>query len=446
MNEALISHDGPGHRWLASLGHRGMELGLQRITALLDRLGRPHDAYPCIVVAGSDGKGSTSAMIGALLHEAGLRVGHFTSPHLVETRERVWWHGRCVTAADLDRALEQARNHGIDLDVTPFEALTAAALWLFAQAGTDVVVLEVGLGGRLDATNATDPVVSVVTHLSHDHMAVLGPRLSDIAWEKCGVARRGRPLVVANEGLCATALRKHGIDARLVGLGTAAVAAPSVAAGTNWRALGRIAGPGLPLALDVELALPGRHQLDNAALALLAVHEFARAAASRLSKPLPPLEDLVPALAATDWPCRAEMAETEPVPLLIDAAHNPAGMFALAGLLSERGKGWQLLIALRKDREPDEILRAAATVAQTLWLVRCQGETLWPVNELAARLDRTVPMAAYAVGSIEKCLPQAKLEAGRQGGVVLTGSQHALGEWLKSGAVRSPALDRRLAT
>ncbi|MFZ4580290.1 MAG: bifunctional folylpolyglutamate synthase/dihydrofolate synthase [Myxococcota bacterium] len=446
MNEAIISHRGPGHLWLASLGRRGMELGLERVQTLLDRLDRPDRAQPNVVVAGTDGKGSTSSMLTVLLQASGLRVGHYTSPHLRETRERVWIAGACVTAEELDAALEQtsvacARQPA--LDPTPFEALTAAAWILFARAELDVAVMEVGLGGRLDAVNACDPIVSVVTHLSHDHMAVLGRTLAEIAFEKCGVARDGRMLVAAQPSLCKSALRKHGRSPRLVGLAHELVVGPFALRGPDWRSAGVLSGPALVEALELEVGLPGAHQLENAGLAVGAWQGVAEWFAVEQGRTLPPVEDVVPALAHLDWPCRAEVVEQGPL-LVLDAAHNPAGTDALAALLAERGRAWQIVLAVRKDRDPAEVVRALAPIAATFWLPRMSGETLLEADLLSDVIDTVAPGAGVAVGSSAKCLAEARREVGKGPGVVVTGSQHALGEWLGQDLIRSPRLERRL--
>lgn len=446
MNEAIISFDGPGHTWLASLGKRGMELGLDRVRQLLARLGDPQKAMPVIAVAGTDGKGSTSAMLVALLRAAGLRVGHYTSPHLLETRERIGLAGGLVSAADLDSALaavQLAAAGETPLDPTPFEALTAAALRLFAADQLEVAVLEVGLGGRLDAVNATEPVVSVVTHLSYDHMAVLGDTLAQIAYEKCGIAREGRALVCAQPGLVKPALRKYGIAPRILALGHDLVTDGHQLMGQPPRSTARLHGPMLADELVLELALPGRHQADNAALAVMAYLAFAEWWLPMTGQTLAPVEDMLPALLEVDWPLRAEVLHSQPL-VIADAAHNPSGMQAFAQLLAERGRGWQVVLAVRKDRDPEELIRALAPLTQCFFLPRCEGETLRPAEELAAAIDRAAPASAYAVGNIHRCLAQAQIEANRGPGVAITGSQHALGEWLKLGALRSPRLERRL--
>lgn len=423
-----------------------MELGLVRIRALLQRLGDPAGTFPSVVVAGTDGKGSTSAMLARMLGSAGLRVGHYTSPHLVETRERVAIGGELATADALDAALasvQAATAIAPELDPTPFEALTAAALLLFRDASIDVAVLEVGLGGRLDATNATEPVVSVITNLSYDHTAILGDTLSKIAYEKAGVAREGRALVSGQPGLVKAALRKYGIAPRLLTLGVDLSVAHYSSVGSQLRATGALRGPALADDLVVELAMPGRHQFDNAGLAVLAYLALAEWWAAMRDKPLPPVDEVVPDLAEIDWPLRAEVLQTDPL-LLADAAHNPAGMQALAALMAERGKLWQVVLAVRSDRDAAELLRPLAPVTQAFFLPRCSNPTLMPAEQLAAVIDQVAPGAAVGVSGPHRCVVQALREANKGCGVVVTGSQHALGEWLQLGVIHSPRLEKRL--
>lgn len=423
-----------------------MELGLERIRTLLSRLGHPERDLAVIAVAGTDGKGSTSAMVTALLQAAGLRVGHYTSPHLVETRERVRLAGGLVSADLLDAALvqtQQAAEREPPLQPTPFEALTAAALLLFRDDHAQVAVLEVGLGGRLDATNATEPVVSVITNLAYDHVAVLGDSLPQIAFEKAGIAREGRALVCAQPSLVKTALRKHGIAPRVLALGHDLSVVHYQLSGQPPRSTLALRGPLLADDAIVELGMPGRHQADNAALAAMAYLAFAEWWLPMTGQSLAPLEDMLPALLDIDWPLRAEVLSTQPL-IIADAAHNPSGMQAFAQLLAERGRAWQVVLAVRKDRDPEEVVRALAPVTQCFFLPRCAGETLRPASELAAAIDRAAPSATYAVGSIHRCFSEAATEAARGTGVAITGSQHALGEWLQSGALHSPRLERRL--
>ncbi|MFN4071157.1 MAG: bifunctional folylpolyglutamate synthase/dihydrofolate synthase, partial [Thermus caldifontis] len=174
--------------------------GLERIQALLARLGSPQEAYPVALVGGTNGKGTTARALAAILEEMGLRVGLYTSPHLVDFRERVAIQGKPIGQEALLALLEEIRPLAEDLGASFFEVATALALLHFAQEGVEFAVLEVGLGGRFDATNATEPHLCVVTNIGHDHLEILGPTLRDVAREKAGIFRRGVPALTAARG------------------------------------------------------------------------------------------------------------------------------------------------------------------------------------------------------------------------------------------------------
>ena len=446
MNEALISHNGPGHLWLASLSARGVQLGLERMRALCARLGNPEASMRPVLIAGTNGKGSVTTMLAALLEAAGLRVGATISPHLVETRERVRIGGRCVSAQALDLALLQVRaaaTAGGDLEPTPFEALTAAAFVLFAAAKLDVVVLEVGLGGRLDATNVVDPLVSVVTRIGHDHMHILGNSLADIAAEKVAVGRPGRPLVVSQAAVTLGALRRIGLsaDVRKVGVDLR-IEQPAVSAKT-LRTSGILVGPAAGEPLHIEVGLGGVHQLENAAAAVLAYVALAEPLAAAGGPALPPPVEVAWALGEVPWPGRAEILHTQPM-LVVDGAHNPEGFVALRDLLLARGKHWQVVLSTRDNRDPEEAIRTLAPLTDTFWLPRLEGTTLRQARDLAAIVEAIAPEISVAVGPPAACIRQALAEASPLGGVVVTGSLHALGEWFGSGMLESPRLRRWL--
>ena len=239
--------------WLYGLQSHGIKLGLDGIRALLALLEHPEASFPAILVGGTNGKGSAAAMLEAMLRAHGRRVGLTTSPHLVRPEERIRIEGRDVSDEELGALLDRVRDscgRGLEdgsLAAHPsfFEVITAAALLGFRDAQVDAVVLEVGLGGRLDATNATDPVASAIVSIDLDHVATLGGTLAAIAAEKVEIARAGRPLVsgVTQEEALAV------IRARC-------------------REIGAVLVPALPLPMGLVAPLPGAHQRSNAAVAV----------------------------------------------------------------------------------------------------------------------------------------------------------------------------------
>jgi dihydrofolate synthase/folylpolyglutamate synthase len=198
-----------GLDWLDQLQGSGIRPGLTRMRALLRALGNPHLQYPSVIVAGTNGKGSTSAMLAAILTAHGKRTAHYTSPHLVDIRERWTFDGQVIDAALLDECIEELR-HAPGITPTYFEALTLIAFLAFAKAKVDIAVLEVGMGGRLDATNVVKPIASVITPIGMDHMEYLGNTLRQIAREKAGVIHRGAIVLTTNDDpLVLDVLRKR---------------------------------------------------------------------------------------------------------------------------------------------------------------------------------------------------------------------------------------------
>ena len=436
MNQELVSHDGPGHQWLAGRQVAGVQLGLERVKALLAKMGDPQHATPVAIVAGTNGKGSTSAMLAALCDEAGLRVGHFTSPHLVETRERYRIGDRCVSADELDAALVHVRDcAGDEPQVTPFEAMAAAAFWLFRDL--DLAIMEVGLGGRLDATNVTDPMVAVITQIARDHTKVLGETLAAIAQEKVAVARAGKPVIMAHPTVTLAALRRLGLDCPVRKVGKDAEVQDVRIAPAGFGTQAVLRGRALEEPLQIEIALPGRHQLDNAAAAVLAYREIRLA----WPTPLPELVEVVWRLAEVAWPARLEVIDTAPM-TIVDGAHNPAGMRALADTLAERGDRWHAVLSVRDNRDPEPLIRELGRVCQCFWLPRMQSSRLWSPHQLAKIVDSCAPHADVAVGAANGCFETARREAHRASGVVVIGSLYGIGEWLGAGVIESPRLKR----
>jgi dihydrofolate synthase/folylpolyglutamate synthase len=312
-------------RFLYALGNeiKTAKLGLARIAALLDALEHPERAYRIVHVAGTNGKGSVSAMIESGLRAAGFRAGLFTSPHLVEPTERIQVDGCAVSAERFAEAFDRVhacaetvlRAGRIDLHPTYFETVTAMALFLFREARVDYVVLEVGLGGRLDATNVVTPELCVITPVDFDHEAFLGKSIESIAGEKAGILKPGVPAVFAEQRSEALAV----LEARAAELGVALAQSREVEiSNLTMDARGsRFVWAGGP----VSVPLAGEHQVENARTAI--------AALERLS--VQP-EAIRAGIARTVWPGRLERIAERPE-IVLDGAHNPSGARALAAYL-----------------------------------------------------------------------------------------------------------------
>jgi dihydrofolate synthase/folylpolyglutamate synthase len=327
-------------QFLYSLGNeiKTAKLGLDRIRAVLDALGRPQDRLRFVHVAGTNGKGSTCAMIESALRAANLRTGLFTSPHLAEPTERIRVEGRPISA---DRFAD-AFNQVLGLHTTYFETVTAMALLVFAEERVDMVVLEVGLGGRLDATNVVSPDLSVITPVDFDHEAFLGKSLESIAGEKAGILKPGVPAVFA---------RQRPEAARVLDQRAAELSIP-VSRTADW-SVGNLEldprGSRFSLTgerhLHITCPLAGEHQVENAVTAAVAL--------AQLGIPDSAIET---GLARARWPGRLERVSDRPE-IILDGAHNPAGARALAAYI-DRFYGHRqvcLIYGAMRDKAIDEI-------------------------------------------------------------------------------------------
>jgi dihydrofolate synthase/folylpolyglutamate synthase len=361
---------GQATEWLFGLNRFGMKLGLENIRTLLEALGRPQDRFACILVGGTNGKGSTAAMLHSILDAAGVRSGLFTSPHLVRVEERIRIGDRDIDSASLTGIVTELRSlidallaaGRLGAHPTFFEVMTSAALLALARAEVEMAVLEVGLGGRLDATNAVDPALSVIATIDLDHTEQLGSTLAAIAREKSGIMRPGVTTAIGDiegEALEAILEEAAAAGAKLVRAGEGCVVGPLRPGGAHGP-------PGFsletPLRNYVHLPcpLPGAHQVRNALLAVRAAELL-----PRTPRPVG-AEAIAAGLARTRWAGRLEWVDGAP-PLLLDGAHNPAGARALAAYLDALGRRPVLLFGAMRDKAADRILeillpRVAAAV------------------------------------------------------------------------------------
>ncbi len=346
--------------WLFSLEFAGIKLGLAQIRALLDALDHPEQAFPSLIVAGTNGKGSVAAMIERGLRAAGYRTGRYTSPHLVDITERVALDGRPIGDAAFDATAARVRVAAQALATPPsfFEATTALALEAFRDARVDIAVLEVGLGGRLDATNAVDAPLVAITAIDLDHQAYLGSTIEAIAAEKAGVIKPGATVVLgANPWSAASVVRAVAVTA-----GAAVIDAP---AGVTWTATVGARDTALTLTTPtrpygrMRLGLAGRHQIDNAITAVRVLE-----ALPALGLPVPDASAVRAALGDVVWPARLEWTRWRGHDVLIDGAHNPAGARALAAFLQEMiPRPVPIVVGVMMDKAAPEIIAALAPVA-----------------------------------------------------------------------------------
>jgi dihydrofolate synthase/folylpolyglutamate synthase len=412
----------PTQAYLDGRATLGIKFGLESMRALLGALGHPERGCPALLIAGTNGKGSVAAYVEAVVRAGGLRAGLYTSPHLVRVHERIAVDGRPISGAALGRAVRLVREAAERLVTegvlaahpTYFEVLTAAAFAHFESRGVDVAVLEVGLGGRLDATNVAEPLASAIVTVDLDHQEYLGTSLAEIAAEKAGVLRQGRATVLGplpDEARAAIERRAAEVDARLV------VASEGVRVEVHGGRLDVVTPEGVYRGLC--LPLPGAHQRDNLLVAIRLLEE-AKAAGLAVD-----LGRLAAGIAATRWPGRLERVPGTP-PLLLDGAHNPAGARALAAELHGQGP-FVLLFGAMADKDLESMTGTLFPLADGLVLT-------------APRMDRAASPAEVAASAggharearlepkVAKALRAARRMAGPSGLVVVAGSLYLVGE------------------
>jgi dihydrofolate synthase/folylpolyglutamate synthase len=371
--------------------------------ALLRLAGHPDRGMRVVLVAGTKGKGSTAAFLASILHAGGVRAGLFTSPHLQTYRERVRMDGRMIGAGELARAIDDLRplvtrlrrSHPAAGEPTTFELTLLLAIRAFRNAGCAVAVIEAGLGGRLDATNALDPDVSIITPISYDHTAILGRTLQAIATEKAGIARRGRPLLTAVQRPAAlAALRRAGRTA-----------------GAPLEVVG-------PLGARAALGLAGDHQRQNAALAASA------ARALGIDDPA-----IGRGLRGARWPARFERVRGRP-PIVLDGAHNGASAEALARSLrrESRGRRVVLVVGINRDKDARAVLRPLARVVSAIVVTRSASRRAARPADVARIAARAARRPITTVEPVAAAIATARRLAGPRGLVCVAGSLALAGD------------------
>lgn len=390
-------------RALARLELFGINFGLDRTARLLGAVGDPQRSLPAVLVAGTNGKGSVAAMLAAIAEAAGYRAGLYTSPHLEEVEERLRIGGRAVDGERLGRRLLgviAAGERVLDGPPTYFEAMTAAAFAELADAAVELSVLEVGLGGRLDATNLADPALSLITPVSLEHRQHLGDTLTAIAREKAGVLRRDRPAIAWSdepEVIAALGAAAAAAGARLTWGQRAARVAGRRADGWRGQRL-EVVTPGGRHRLATPLL--GPHQADNVAHAVLAAETLAGLGWERIDRAA-----IAGGVAAVEWPGRLEPVALPPGAgprrVLLDAGHNPAAASAVAAALTTLpvgdGEPPDLLIGLLDDKDAAGILTPLAAGVRHLVLTRPPHTRGRDPHQLLPLLPATLDRARISV-------------------------------------------------
>lgn len=416
---------------LSALHPKAIDLSLHRIRRLLATLGHPEAMLPPVVhVAGTNGKGSVVAFLGAILEAGGLRVHRYTSPHLVRFHERICLAGRPIGEADLLRLLKRCEEANEGKPITFFEITTAAAFLAFAEARTaaDALLLETGLGGRLDATNLVPrPLLVVLTPIAIDHTQYLGTTLSEIAAEKAAILKPGVPAVVGPQTAAA---------ARVIEAQAAVTGSPLFREGREWRAEKTASGMiyregGLEIALPPP-ALPGDHQIANAGIALAAARRLERFAIGPRA--------LAEGLRQAKWPARLQRIGEGPLAdllppgaeLWLDGGHNPAAAEALAAWARAGGCPLFLIVGMLNTKDPIRFLQALAPQAAALAAVpiRKSAAALPPAELVAAA--RRAGIAKAWVADDPAAAVRGFVKSESQPKILIAGSLYLAGEVLEA--------------
>ncbi len=339
---------------LNSLEYRGIDLTLERITSLLAHLDNPHLKFPIVHVAGTNGKGSVCAYLCSILTEAGYKSGLYISPHLVDWNERISINKKLIPLEELTELVAQIidLSQRESIPVTQFETITAAAWLYFAQNSVDIAVIEVGLGGRLDATNVVpNPLVTVVTSISHDHTQQLGPALTDIAREKSGILKPYTPAVVGRlppDGAEVIQKRAQELNSPISWITPATENMGSV----KWQDL------------LYQLPLNGDIQLQNSALAIAVCRILSKGQWQI------PDEVIVKGIASTKWPGRLQWLNWRGKTILVDGAHNSASSQALRNYINRLNKPVEWFIGMISTKDHQQILSNLLKKGDRLNVVR----------------------------------------------------------------------------
>ena len=400
-------------QYLDSLGQFGIRLGMERIQQLLFVLGHPENQIKTVHVAGTNGKGSVTTMISTILMEAGLRVGKFTSPHLVRYNERIQINEKEIPDDEFAEILTRVRDFADGLvkkgaceQPTQFEILTAAAFHYFALRQVDYAVIEVGLGGLWDSTNLIKPLVSVITNIALDHTKVLGSTIEEIALQKAGIIKEKIPVVTGAEGNALGPIRVM----------SAMKQAPLYEYGYSFKGMeteSSINGQRFTLqagknyASEYDIQLPGEHQIVNASLAIVA--------AKIVSKQDPRIteEHLHQGAAHTKWPGRLEKIASAP-DVILDGAHNPNGAEALRKALDKYYPSAKryFVFGMMADKSVDEVIKILFRPSDTVYTVRADDG---PRAAEAADLAERIGGQATAADNVLRAYETACKEAGSDG-------------------------------
>ncbi|MFA5832986.1 MAG: folylpolyglutamate synthase/dihydrofolate synthase family protein [Bacteroidota bacterium] len=393
--------------FLYSLHKLGMKFGLRNIRALLKSAGNPHKSFRTIHVAGTNGKGSTSSMIAAILTAAGYKVGLYTSPHLVTFNERIRINGKMIPTKEIARYTELLRQQIIKQKTTFFEATTTIAFKYFADQKVDIAVIETGLGGRLDSTNVLTPMVSIITSIGKDHTELLGNTILSIAKEKAGIIKRNVPVIIGN-------------------VNSSAKAVISKTAKQKGSVL--FQSSKLKIPADIDLQLKGRHQHANAKAAIGAINIVSR---HLLIGNKAIREGLERTTQLSGLRARFELRKGRP-DVLFDVAHNPDGIKTLVSELKKLPyKRFVIVFGVMKDKDFRSILQQFKKINVTIIATEPNIERALPAEQLYS-ICKKMNLRCFHASNVHEAIELGERKTKKNRLLVFTGSHYLLGEVLQA--------------
>ena len=416
-----------------ALDMNGIRLGLDATRELAARCGDPERKLRFLHLAGTNGKGSTGAMLECALRHAGLRTGFYTSPHLVYLRERFRIDGRAVSEERFSQAVRELAELARGGSYSYFESATVLAMKLFAEEHCDVVVWETGMGGRLDSTNIVTPEASIITNIAFDHMHALGNTLAEIAGEKAGIVKPGVPVfagAMPEEALAVIRGRAEALGSPFFGPGPEEPASAQLVRGADGRPRQRFSYAGR----EAELPLLGRMQRRNYRV----VYAVLRELAGKLGADL---DTALDGIRYTRWPARFQQADDK---LLVDGAHNPDGVAALVEALDEMypGRKFPIIYAAFKDKHVEHCLPVLAEKAEKFYFtpLAAEGRPSFSGTELGALLKTWKELPFVPCASASEALRRAR-EENPDSVVLSAGSLYLAGEILSAASPPEAVLD-----
>ncbi len=396
--------------YLYGLERKGIKVGLSHTVDLLERCGNPHRNYPSIHVAGTNGKGSTSAIIASILQEYGYKVGLYTSPHLIRFNERIRVNGTPINDAAIIAFMESNQKAIEEIDSTFFEATTAMAFHYFSKEKVDVAVVETGLGGRLDSTNVIHPEVTVITPVDMDHSHLLGPTIEDIAREKAGIIKKQTPLVLAKQTKSVHKIisdRARELYADVI-IPDKPVNIQTNKNGTTFSWMGE----------RYSIPLLGCYQAENATIAMEASKRFDHGISYDIFRK---------GLKRISWPGRLQVLSVKPW-ILYDVAHNPHGIRSvLETIQSISAKNPIGIMCLKMDKELDDIIHEISTLFDTLLVSSGNHPDLFDSESLGKAL-KTKGVSVPVYQEIDQAIRWLKAELGPNQAGLIFGSHYIASE------------------